>query len=177
MIGRRFLASCVLFLTGCAGLGNDGRGFPSLAKRPFEREGQVAAPAPVFAPAVQDADWDQLLASLSDLTAKARKGGADFDSLYGRVSARVDDARGAAVSSESWVVANADLSKLENARYACVTSLANLDRLYTDRMAAMADGKVNGGVREIDAARREVVALVDRQNDRLDALRASLREP
>ncbi|MCC6481149.1 MAG: hypothetical protein IT554_01905, partial [Sphingomonadaceae bacterium] len=69
------------------------------------------------------------------------------------------------------------LARLEHARYDSVSALASLDTLYAERMKALAAGDVRGGVTEILAARRAALVKVDAQNDRVDALKATLRQP
>ena len=174
---RRLLAPVVLFLAGCAGLGNDGRGYPSLAKRPIETAGASSVqPAPVAAPAAPVVD-DALAASLADLAGKARKGAVEFDASYPKIAAQVRAAQGAAPVSENWSVANVALGQLEASRNESVIALASLDTLYAERMNAVASGKAPGGAEAIDEIRREALAIVDSQNDRMDALKILLREP
>lgn len=174
---RSLLAPVVLFLAGCAGLGNDGRGYPSLVRRPIESAGVPnTSPSPVLsstAPVVDGA----LPASIADLTGKARKGAAAFDANYPKAAAKVRAAQGLAVVSENWSVANIALGQLEASRNESVFALAGLETLYVERMNVVASGKVSGGVEAIDEARLEALAIVDSQNDRMDALKVLLRAP
>ena len=167
---RRLLPSIALFLSGCAGTLT---GYPSLAKRPIENAPmgeQAATPAPVESdPALQ--------ANLDKLVAQAQAGSAAFDKAWPTADRASRAAAGAAVSSEAWVTAQQALSTLETARNDSVSALASLDVLYVERNKAIAEGKARGGTEQIDAARSGVLATVDSQNDRLDALKGRLATP
>lgn len=171
MMLRRLLPSLALFLSGCAGTLT---GYPSLAKRSIENApmGEPAAAAPAVAqtdPAVQ--------AQVSKLTAQAQAGAAAFDKAYPAAERAVLAASGSAAASEAWVAAQTSLSALEAARNDSVSALASLDVLYVERNNAIADGKASGGVEQIDAARASALAIVDSQNDRVDALKSRLAQP
>ena len=75
------------------------------------------------------------------------------------------------------MAAQTALSALESARNDSVSALASLDVLYVERSNAAAEGKVSGGIETIDAARTSALAIVDSQNDRLDALKGRLAQP
>jgi len=177
---RRIFAAFSLILSACTGMGQDGRGYPSLAKRPMESN--VPGDAVITQDLTRDEEAAQpvepgLIAQLTTLTKQSEKGKAAFDAVYSIVAPRVRLADGAAISSEKWVAANVDLGQLEQARYDSVYALASLDTLYADRMRAVAAGEVQGGVAEIESARAPVLSMVDAQNDRVDELRAVLKEP
>lgn len=183
MIARRLAASLALFLAGCANMGNDGRGYPSLARRPIESGApvpQTALPAP--GPAAPQpanaalADWP---AQVPALLRQAENGRATFDAAYESVAARVRAASSAPVSSEAWVVAHVGIGQLEGRRNDAVSALASLDTLYADRARAIADGQlpVVGPGDPLADARSAALAIVDSENDRLDALKALLKQP
>ncbi|MBB6124280.1 hypothetical protein [Sphingobium subterraneum] len=182
MIARRLVASLALFLAGCANMGNDGRGYPSLARRPIEGGApvpQTAAPAPVVPTSVPSgtvADWQT---QVPVLLRQAETGRAAFDSAYDGVAAQVRAATGAAISSETWVTANVGLGRLASERNGAVSALATLDTLYADRAKAIADGQlpIIGPGDPLADARSAALAIVDSENDRLDALRAMLKQP
>lgn len=178
---RRLLAIATLLLSACASMTQDGRGYPSLARRPAEtaRVGGEVPPDPAARPLQAElAPADPALTQqLATLTAQAEKGRGAFDALYAQVGPAIRGASGAAVSSEAWVAAQVDLARLEEARYDSVFALASLDTLYADRMKAQAEGAAQGGIPEIEAARRTALAAVDAQNDRVDALKAVLNQP
>lgn len=170
MILRRLLPSLALFLTGCAGTLT---GYPSLAKRPIENVPMgetAAAPAPV------EAD-PALLAEVSRLSGQAQGGSAAFDKAWPAADRAARAAAGAAVSSEAWVTAQLAVSTLEAARNDSVSALASLDTLYVERSNAVSEGKARGGTEQIDAARKVALAIVDSQNDRIDALKGRLAQP
>ncbi|WP_097091858.1 hypothetical protein [Novosphingobium sp. Chol11] len=170
MILRRLLPSLALFLSGCA---ETLTGYPSLAKRAVENAPvaePVAAPAPVEAdPALQ--------AQVDRLSAQAQSGSAAFDRAWPAADRATRSAAGAAVSSEAWVAAQLAISALEAARNDSVSALASLDTLYVERSNAVAEGKVRGGVEQIDVARKAALGIVDSQNDRIDAVKARLAQP
>ena len=170
MILRRLLPSLALFLSGCA---QTLTGYPSLAKRAVENAPvaePVAAPAPVEAdPALQ--------AQVDRLSAQAQAGSAAFDKAWPAADRAARAAAGAAVSSERWVTAQLAISALEAARNDSVSALASLDTLYVERSNAVAEGKARGGAEQIDVARRVALAIVDSQNDRVDAIKGRLAQP
>ncbi|WP_449473135.1 hypothetical protein [Sphingobium chungangianum] len=170
MILRRLLPSIALFLSGCAGTLT---GYPSLAKRAVENAPVGEAPA---APVPVEAD-PALRAQVDRFAAQAQAGSAAFDKAWPGADRATRAAAGAAVSSESWVAAQLAISALEAARNDSVSALASLDTLYVERSNALAEGKAGGGVEQIDAARKVALAIVDAQNDRIDAVKGRLAQP
>jgi len=175
---RPLFALMAFLLSACAGgVGQDGRGYPSLARRPVESQGaggsEEAAVAAVAAPAEDPALKEQLAA----LARQAEQGREKFDRLYGEVAGSIRVSASAPVASEQWVVAQQALGRLEQARYDSVYVLASLDTLYVQRMRDVAEGTATGGVEQVGAARDKVLAEVDSQNDRVDRLRAVLKQP
>ncbi len=171
MILRRLLPSLALFLSGCA---ETLTGYPSLAKRAVENapvaEPVAAAPAPVEVdPALQ--------AQVDRLSAQAQAGSAAFDKAWPAADRATRSAAGAAVSSEAWVAAQLAISALEAARNDSVSALASLDTLYVERSNALAEGTAKGSVEPIDVARKAALAIVDSQNDRIDAVKGRLAHP
>lgn len=175
MMFRPLISSLALFLAGCASAIGGHDGYPSLARRPVESQDYEtpaavpSTPAPIAAPA-DDTE-------LSRYSTQASAGAANFDKAYADAQRLAQAASKAAVSSEQWVAAQAAISGLEAARNDSVSALAALDTLYTERSNAIADGKAAGTVDAIDAARVQALAIVDSQNDRLDALKAMLAQP
>lgn len=175
MIPRSFTALAALLLSACAGQGQDGRGYPSLAKRPVEAPTRET-PADAIPPAPRPGDYASLDRQLTALTDQARQGGIAFDTLYAEVAGHIRVSASAEVSSEQWVAAQVELGRLEQARYGSVYALASLDTLHAEQMKEVAEGAA-AGVERIEAARAQALAIVDSQNDRVDALRAALKQP
>ena len=167
---RRLLPTIAIFLSGCAG---SLTGYPSLAKRSIE-SAPVGEAAAAPAPAAPD---PALQAQINKLTAQAQSGAAAFDNAWPAADRAARSAAGSAVSSEAWVAAQLAVSALEAARNDSVSALASLDVLYAERAQAVAEGRASGGTEQIDAARTTVLAAVDAQNDRIDALKARLPTP
>ena len=170
MTPRRLLAALALMLSGCASAPQN---YPSLAKRPIE-SAPVADVAPPPAPQPADA---ALSAQIARYAEQADKGASAFDAAYAKADRLVGAARTAGVSSDAWVSAQVAISALDAARNDSVSALASLDTLYVQRSNDVADGQAAGGVQDIDAARSAALALVDQQNDRIDALKARLPQP
>ena len=178
---RALLPSLALFLYGCAGAfvpgsatsaGVKSAPYPSLARRPIEtRDFDAPAAMPVPVSPVTDPALDADLARLNGI---ADTGRAAFDRAFPEAERSARAATRASVSSDAWIAAQVAISGLEAARNDCVSALANLDTLYTERVKSIADGKVQGGDDRIAAARTAALATVDSQNDRLDALKALL---
>lgn len=171
MFSRRFIPTIALFLSGCAGAHES---YPSLARRPIETApmAEVAVPTPASVAADPKLDAD-----IAQLKAQADKGSAAFDAAYVRADKLTQAASSAAVSSDAWVAAQQAISNLESTRNDSVSALASLDTLYVEQTNAVADGKAQGGVESVDAARAAVLASVDAQNDRVDALKGRLKQP
>lgn len=170
MILRRLLPTFALFLSGCAGTLT---GYPSLAKRAVENapvgEAPTASVAAEADPAVQ--------AQVDRLARQAQAGNEAFDKVWPAADRTTRAATGSAVSSEAWVSAQTAISALEAARNDSVSALASLDTLYVQRSNALAEGKAEGTVDQVDTARKAALAIVDSQNDRLDAIKGRLAQP
>jgi len=165
----------VLLLSACAE--QDGRGYPSLMKRPIE-DGAPAGQGAVAIEAGTSSDGlPQLRQKIAELAAQASNSNIMFDSLYKEVAGRIRIARSAPLLSEQWVVAQMHLSRLEQARYPSNYALAALDTLYADRSQAIAAGEAEDGVAEIKNAIVRAQNIVSDQQLKIDALRAGLQQP
>ncbi len=156
------LLAAAMLTGGCA----SGGGFPSLAQRPAELidyETEPVRTAPVVAP---EAGLD---ARIAELLAEARRGDAAFGAAAGAAEAGVGGA--GAAGSESWIVAQQAISRLEAARAASVTALAELDRMSIAR--AQQPSNV-AQFQTLVAAVETVSAIVGAQQARLDRLRGRL---
>ena len=170
---------CGLFLLpGCAG--EDGRGYPSLAKRAVENADVDNAPVTESKAAPDEGDVAKNMAfsrRLEDLSARVKGADTLFELALAENAQRVRAARNAAVLSENWVLAHIALGKIEKARSGSLIALAELDRLYADRLGVIYDGKAPGGTAELETAIASASALVDRQNSEIDKLQAMLQQP
>lgn len=159
------LCSC-LILSACG----SAKGYPSLAKRPAERIAGTAQPAPPPPVAPAPAPLSpEMQARLAQLIERARAAHGVFTGGKAKADRLSSAARGAAVSSEAWVVATVALAELESRRSEVMISLAELDSLY-------AREKVDGGDGvSIAAARDQVTAWVADEDAVLAELRGRMR--
>ena len=148
-------------LAGCAQQGD----FPSLLPRPVERlsTDEPVRPAPIVA-----AD-PALDARISELLAIARKGEADFEAALPATRARAAEA--GAAESESWVVAQQALSRLEAARAETVIALGDLDRLALARAAEPTNAEQ---YQALLAAVETAERIARAQHEEIERLRAGL---
>lgn len=155
-----------LALSACSGA----TGYPSLAKRPAERisgTAQPATPPPVVtAPPPLS---PEMQARLAQLVERARAAHTAFSGGKAKADRLSSAARGAAVSSEAWVVATVALAELESRRSEAMISLAELDSLYAREKVDGGDGVA------IAAARDQVTAWVADEDAVLAELRGRLR--
>jgi len=171
---RRLAAFLALFAIAPVHAEVQLRAYPSLAKRPAEsRDRSVPAPAPIQ-PAAPDAS---LATQVETLAKQAANGDTAFQQQLGQGRKTASDARSAAPSSEPWVAAQMAISVLDSARYESVAALAGLDTLYIGKQDGNDSARIGADIATIDPVRTHVLALVDAQNDALDSLRKSLRQP
>ena len=150
-------------LGACAEQGD----FPSLLPRPHELQkgAPEAPPDPVPAVAAQDAE---LAARITALLGQAQEGEQAFQA--GREAAAAAIAQAGAAGSESWIVAQQALSRLEAARAPTVTALAELDALALART----DG-AEVDLAAIAAAVEQVGAIAAAQRAEIERLSALLQ--
>ena len=147
---------------GCADRGS----FPSLAPRAVER---LSNDEPVRAAPVVAAD-PALRERIAELLRSARSGEAEFQSALSAARASVGLA--GAAQSESWIEAQQALSRLESARAATVTALAQLDALSVER------ARVPTNAAEFEAllaAVESAGSLAAGQQAEINRLRSALR--
>lgn len=120
-------------LTACAS--PDMSSYPSLARRPIERQLAVvpAQPATAPAPAVVSATVVEAVAALGR---DADAGHAAFVAELARGRDMVLAGQGAATGSEAWASAEVALSRMEAARGPTMVALAELDRLTLEQLAS-----------------------------------------
>ncbi|WP_422345634.1 hypothetical protein [Parasphingorhabdus sp.] len=160
-----------LSLSACAMKEGD---FPSLAKRPYED-----------IPAIPDIDTTQpaLMEALPPVLKNAvdkavQQSDTAHESFLQRlpgVKKSVSAARGSAPASESWVVAQVQLSALEMNRSPSVSALADLDSLYMKRLDEEFSGEEKGAAILIARSREKVEAQVSRQQREIDQLISGMR--
>lgn len=178
---RALLSSFALFLMGCVGIAADSQTFPSLARRPIESRDfdaeQRAADQKVVEQETQATADPALQGQIARLDTEAKAGASAFDTAYATADQRVVAAVNASIADDAYSVAQSAISGLEASRNQTVSALASLDSLYAERLTAIADGKAAGGADAINTARSHALALVDSQNDKLDALKGRLPLP
>ncbi|WP_432768055.1 MAG: hypothetical protein HEQ22_11545 [Sphingopyxis sp.] len=153
-------------LSACAAAQSTGA--PSLAKRPYEGRFNVAPPQVVVEPpgplptdlAGRLARWDSDAAGAQQAFAAER----------GPTASLVSAAAGAAVASESWVVAQQAISRLVATRAPLTAALVDIDRLYLDRSVS---DEIDG-LPEIYALRDRLADLVSTQDAVIESLSGQL---
>lgn len=161
----------MISVTGCAMQQGD---FPSLAKRPYEDGSAIFEPAP-NPPSSISALPASVQAAVDAAVVQSSTAHARFLRLLPSVKNRVNAARGSAVSSESWVVAQMDLAALEISRTPSVSALADIDDLYLAQLNAEFAAEISGGAETIEVKRAAVSAQVNNQQDEINLMKARLR--
>ena len=161
MIRRFAPCAAALLLAGCVAQGT----FPSLAPRPAE---QIDMSVDPIRPDPMAADDPALAARVAALVAEARAGWREFEAEAGPAE-RAASASGPA-GSDSWVVAQQALSRLEAARGRTMAARAGLEELALERQ----DQPTSPADRQaIEAAISEAEAIIARQQARLERIRRS----
>jgi len=141
--------------------------FPSLARRPIEREDPLEEP--VRAPPVVAAE-PALTSQAASLLAEARRGNGEFEAALAGAAAALRDP--GAPGSEAWVVAQQAISRVEAARTPTMRALAELDRLATERAGTPTNESDFAAIR---AALAEAERLAAGQQRHMDRLRGAVR--
>jgi hypothetical protein len=162
-----FGAAACIALGGCASV--DMSGYPSLARRPVERQAAVVIPVPA-APAPPAIVSATLADAIRGLARDADAGEAAFRAALGPSQAAIAGGEGAAIGSEGWAQAQTALSRIDAARAPTSFALAELDRLALQA----GDGGDATGVAALTAEQARVAALAAEQVRVLDALGRSL---
>ncbi|MFM5929663.1 MAG: hypothetical protein ACKOPQ_02010 [Novosphingobium sp.] len=158
------LGACLL-LSACG----SAAGYPDLARRPAERISGTAQPAPPPVVTPPPPLSPEMQARLAQLVERARSAHGAFTGDKAKADRLSLAARGAAVSSEAWVVATVALAELESRRSEAMISLAELDSLYAREKIDGGDGVA------IAAARDQVTAWVADEDAVLAELRGRLK--
>ena len=148
--------------------------FPSLAKRSYEDETPIVADQDEVAAAVAELP-EPLREQVTEALRESATAHRLFLSNLPVVREKVSKAQDAAVSSESWVVAQMELAALETQRAPSISALADLDRLYFERLDAETDDEQFGGAVLIDKGRAQVRQQVAQQQREIDTMKQGLR--
>ncbi|WP_373487350.1 hypothetical protein [Blastomonas sp.] len=162
---------CLPFVAGCLAPMQD---FPSLERRDIEtRDRQAEALAPP--PPVVTVNDPALAGELRAIEAKAEAARQSFAAAVAATRQSVNAARGAAVGSESWSVAQTQISALGASRRELSQILGDLDARYVARLQQEAAGTVTaGGSTQILDARTRIIAVIEAQDQTLAAMKAGL---
>lgn len=160
------LASGALLIAGGCSLPKGD--FPSLAKRPYETERPIEEPA--AAPeAVTTQLPAEMAASLAALESRHSRADAEFRSQLGRARQLAQAAAGAASGTESWAVAQVELSRLDAARADSLAALSEVDTLIAAQRDAGADP---GLLQLLGASQARIAGDVDSQRAEIERLAA-----
>ncbi len=147
--------------------------FPSLQKRPYENEPVMDAPAAAL-PVLSSLPGD-MQGRLDGAIAQSRVAHDRYQARLPGVKSRVEAARNAAESSESWVVAHMEMAALEMERSPSVEALADIDAIYREQLVRETEEGQTGGATIIARQREAVMAQVDSQQAEIDAMKNRLR--
>jgi hypothetical protein len=165
---RTFLSPmlCVLFLSGCS---TPEGAFPSLAKRPFETEVPVAAPAP---PPVMTAETlpDDIADKVQSLLKRHEKAQAAFDKDLPSIRGIASKAAGSEIGGENWVSAQTQLSRLDKVRADSVTVQGEMDILVTTITNGETNENTSGIINVLTEYQMQLGKAVDKQTDEIDRL-------
>ena len=147
---------------------------PSLERREVElRDRQAEAKAPP--PPIETVSDPALARDLAAMLARADKAETDFAVARSAAQAATGAARGDAVGSEDWSVAQTRISALDAPRRELAQILGDLEELYVARVQKEAAGEVKpGGSDQIEQARVHLLALLEGQDKVIGQLRTSL---
>jgi hypothetical protein len=152
-----------LLLGGCATA--DGA-FPSLAKRPFERNNQTQQ-----APATTAPVTNMLPTSLQNQAGgyvnRTQKAHNAFEASLNAARAAAQAAAGAASGSERWVNAHVMVSRADGARADAVAALSDMDALITQQRGAGAGAGLIALLAEQQSRIADILSAEAAEIDRL----------
>jgi hypothetical protein len=155
-----------LSLSACAGTTG---GYPSLAPREIEKTAKTAVDEPPPAPRVLAPSRPERVDRIRGLVAKAQSSTARFAKAGSESGGAV--LRGGAAGSDSWVLAQMALSRIEATRFPVTEALSGLDNIRRELL--------NEGLSEddaiIDDAVKAVEAINTAQQQEINRLSARLR--
>ncbi|RDV05944.1 hypothetical protein DXH95_00340 [Sphingorhabdus pulchriflava] len=152
-----------LLLGGCSL--PDGE-FPSLAKRPYETDNPVVEP-PAESEQLSTALPEELAGLVDQMMARHQRAESAFRGALGRTRQLVQSAAGSATGSESWAVAQVELSRLDSLRGDSVAALSDLDALIS---AQREKGIDSGLLRLLDRPKSVIANDVAAQAAEIEAL-------
>lgn len=171
ILARLVLSATPLAVTACL---QPMAELPSLERREVElrdREAEAKAPPPPIETVADPA----LARDLTALLTRADKAEADFALARSAAQAAAGAAKGDAVGSEDWSVAQTRISALDAPRRELAQILGDLEELYVARLQKEAAGEVKpGGSDQIEQARQHVLALLANQDGVIGSLKANL---
>ncbi len=170
MISLRFLSSIAILLPLCA-CAHDGASYPSLAQREIEKNAAALVNEPPPAPRLLAPSNPERMSRVRKLADLANAGAIRFNKALAENEAAVKRGAGATPSSETWVVAQMTLSRIEASRRAVTEALNGLDDVRRDMLSSglsVDDAAVDRTVRDVEAIDVQQQAVLDR-------LAASLR--
>lgn len=165
-INRTFLPLAVtasLALSGCGSVEGD---FPSLGKRPYERENPIedtvasAVPLTTTLPADLQKQTDSLLS-------RSGTAHAAYQSALSSALGVIQSARNSAPGSEAWVNAHAVLSRVDSVRADGMVALGEIDQIVTQQRESGAD---MGLVALLSAPQQRIADRVDVENAEIERL-------
>ena len=164
MSSRHVIALTVpLLLAACASA--DVSGYPSLARRPIERQQAVVEPTET-SPAPPQVASATVTQAIAGLLSDANGGETAFRRALASGQGLVNAGRGAATGTEAWAAGQTALSRIEVSRGPTVFALAELDRLALEAL----DKGDEAGAQAFSDAQTRIGAIVDEQNRILSRL-------
>ena len=148
--------------------------FPSLSKRPYE-DGPAIDEAATPLPAKMETLPAALKNAVDGAVRQSETAHQAFLQTLPKVERSVSAARGAAPSSESWVVAQMLLAALETDRSPSVSALADIDSIYMKRLDQEFTGEEKGAAALIAESREKIEAQVSSQQREVDNLKSRIR--
>lgn len=167
LFSRTLAIAALMPLGACATTGDDN--YPDLAPRAVEGRLTTVPPEPVALPPPPPPTAD-LAGRIAQLDAQAQAAERPFAAALPATKAAVSRARGAAVSSDAWVAAQAAISVLESERGPVSDALAEVDALIVARSGS---GE-RAGLDELAGLRDRLIARIAAQQATIDGLLAAL---
>ena len=156
----------ILALLGASACAPEGP-YPSLAPRPIEKAMADSEEQPVAAVPPDDSG---LPARIEPLAAQARRGESEYQAAL--PEAREAISKAGPSGSDSWILAQQALSRLEAARATIVGAVTELDALALAESGARPLSPADK--ERLDAATRDAQAMAERQQAEIAKLQAKI---